>query len=82
MVNRMQALHKVNVNAFAVKELQLFLDTHPGDTQALALFNQYTQALKCATAEFEGKYGPLTVTGTSPKQSWNWICDPWPWDFQ
>lgn len=82
MNNRMQALHRVNATAFAVKELQLYLDTHPCDAQALALFDQHKQALVRATAEYEQHFGPLTVTGTSPKQSWDWICDPWPWDYQ
>ena len=82
MGNRLQALHQVNVTAFAVKELQLYLDTHPCDTQALTLFNQYKQALSRATAEYEAQYGPLTAASAASKQSWDWICDPWPWNYQ
>ena len=78
----MQALHRVNVNSFALKELQLFLDTHPCDTEALAMFHQYKQALSRATAEYEAQYGPLTAAGAAAKPSWDWIGNPWPWDYQ
>ena len=38
---------------FSLVELNLFLDTHPTDQQALALFEQINQQLQMKVAEYE-----------------------------
>ena len=37
-------LQQVNQASFAGVEANLYLDTHPGDTQARAYFNEMTEA--------------------------------------
>ncbi|HOB22587.1 MAG: spore coat protein CotJB [Firmicutes bacterium] len=67
---------------FSLVELNLFLDTHPTDQQALALFEQINQQLQMKVAEYEKRFGPLTVQGQKAGCSyWQWVEGPWPWEM-
>lgn len=66
---------------FAVIELGMYLDTHPDDCEAAALFRDYAQQAAEARAAYEAKHGPLRLGSAGAGGSWDWICDPWPWDF-
>ena len=57
--------------AFAVWELRLYLNTHPDDACALALYRRLCRQLeKCGCAD--------AVDGGACA-GWNWVNDPWPW---
>lgn len=65
---------------FALVDLNLYLDTHPNDQEALNLFKKYKDIKRQITDKYEKKYGPLTFTGDISTSSWNWINSPWPWE--
>ena len=73
-------LNKIKKYSFALKELNLYLDTHPSCRRALALFQQYKELRDKAENEFNEKFGPLTHEQSTCTQRWNWIDDPWPWE--
>lgn len=79
--NRKDLLCWINVVSFAVDDVQLFLDTHPTDQNALAYFREYSKLRNQALKEYAKYYGPLTIdTATeSCNDKWNWIQEPWPW---
>lgn len=60
--------------AFAAWELRLYLDTHPNDQRAQALF-----ARLCREVE-DPSYATAFLTGTSCGTRWDWTDDPWPWE--
>lgn len=60
MNERQLLLTKIQKYDFAIKELNLYLDTHPDCRRALALFNKYNSLLKDAEAEFNRRFGPIT----------------------
>jgi len=69
---------------FALHEMVLYLDTHPDDRNALRQRDSYLQKRREIIAQYEQYFGtyieqPNDVSGT---QSWEWISDPWPWDYQ
>lgn len=66
---------------FVVLELGLYLDTHPEDSEAFALFRQYTAMEKAAKAAYESKFGPLTKCAAGSLESYRWLDDPWPWNY-
>lgn len=66
---------------FAVTELGMYLDTHPDDCEAAALFRDYAQQAAAARAAYEAKHGPLRLGSAGTGNGWDWICDPWPWDI-
>ena len=77
---REQMMRNVQIAGFGVDELNLYLDTHHDDAQALACMQEYTAKLKKATEEYEAIYGPLTVESADSCGKWRWICRPWPWE--
>jgi spore coat protein JB len=75
-------LRKLQEIDFVLVELNLYLDTHPSDEDALMQFNELALERDGIRAEYEKKYGPLMNFGHSfnryPK---GWNEGPWPWDF-
>ncbi len=74
-------LNELSALQFAVTELGLYLDTHPEDAEALALFREYAERTMEARAAYEERFGPLLMQNAGEKGCWDWICDPWPWEF-
>ena len=66
---------------FAIQELALYLDTHRNDTEALALFREYQQRYKKCLEKYVEKYGPMNRQTQSRSQCYDWLDDPWPWEF-
>ena len=66
---------------FVVLELKLYLDTHKDDTEAFNLFKQFSAMEKAAKSAYESKYGPVTAQATATCGSYQWLSDPWPWNY-
>lgn len=80
MEPRCALLRKIKQYDFSLKELNLYLDTHPRCQRALAMFAQYKKLREEAVAEYNDKFGPLTPEQNQNLQSWDWVADPWPWE--
>jgi len=83
MMDQKQALlDKIRAYEFAAVELNLFLDTHPGNQRAVNDFNAYAAQIAALKQQYERIYGPLINFGfgSGSKCPWQWINDPWPWD--
>ena len=79
MDKRLSMLKEIQALEFVAIELNLYLDTHPGDRAALRDFYTIRDKLFAAIECYEKTYGPLRVFGDAPSQyPWPWIEDPWP----
>lgn len=66
---------------FALTDLNLYLDVHPNDTEAINLYNKYMDIKKQITNKYESKYGPLTIGSDDVGgNNWEWVNSPWPWE--
>lgn len=79
---REKMLREVMASDFAVIDLNLYLDTHPEDLRALALYNSYVQKAMMLRNNYEMAYGPLTPFYFNRKNYWEWVKSPWPWEIQ
>lgn len=77
---RNELLHDIQTANFAAIDLQLYLNTHPDDTDILTLYRTIVKRLQSLIKEFEASYGPLTPMGDDGKNEWTWIKSPWPWE--
>ncbi|MCG8400231.1 MAG: spore coat protein CotJB [Firmicutes bacterium] len=79
-----QMLLRIQQLEFVTLELNLYLDTHPEDQQALTMFNQKHQELIQHVRNYEQTYGPLLNYGFSPAvhNYWQWVESPWPWEIK
>ena len=66
---------------FVIKELQLYLDTHKNDEEAFATLQSYIKLYNEGKEAYVRKYGPLTVCDLSMSESYDWLKEPWPWDY-
>jgi spore coat protein JB len=79
---QLEMLRPVQELSFTAVDLNLYLDTHPNDPNALGHYNAICQQLACAKAAYERIYGPLMSFGETPSQfPWRWINGPWPWEI-
>ena len=76
------ALSELQALEFVILELGTYLDTHPDDAEAFALFKQYVEMDKSARAAYEKANGPLTRKAAAENDSFTWLQDPWPWTYQ
>lgn len=78
-----QMLLNIQQLQFVTTELNLYLDTHPEDQRALAMFNQAHHDLMQSVHNYEQIYGPLLGFGYSPAthNHWKWVDSPWPWEI-
>jgi spore coat protein JB len=67
---------------FAMEDAGMFLDSHPEDMKALAYFNKITELQRQAVADYEAKFGPLTIASAAGADRWAWIDSPWPWEME
>lgn len=74
-------LSELQALAFAVQELALYLDTHRDDKEALALYRSYQQMYGKCMEEYRKSHGPMNHRSVSSSESYDWLDDPWPWEF-
>ena len=73
--------HRIDVISFICIEMQLYLDTHPYEEDAIAYFNRNMQRLNQLKREYSRMYTPLTLAyADTDSQKWKWVLDPMPWE--
>ena len=78
--SKRQLMRRIQIYDFAITEAVLYLDGHPNCRQALAYLDKHKQLRNAAAAEYEKRFGPLTVTGSDDMDTWRWVADAWPWE--
>ena len=72
---------ELQVLAFAIQELALYLDTHRDDQEALELYQQYQQMYHSCNAQYTEKIGPMNHRCPTTGTEYQWLNDPWPWEY-
>ncbi len=81
MKDREALLRRISEAQFAAWENHLFLDTHPNDDLTLQNMKRYRKQANELIAEYERRYGPLTVSDVYGDTRFAWLDSPWPWDL-
>ena len=68
--SKKELLQSIDQVSFAIDDLLLFLDTHPGEKRALEYFSE----LSARRNELLEKYA------NSNLNSWQWMEQPFPWE--
>lgn len=74
-------LSELQALGFAVQELALYLDTHREDREALELYRSYQNLYDRCRDEYKKKHGPLNHMRASDAECYDWLDDPWPWEY-
>lgn len=67
---------------FVVKELNLYLDTHPNDKEVFEMMKECIALLEEGRKKYVKMYGPLRLSDLQYSDHYNWLHDPWPWDYR
>lgn len=81
MTKREALLKKISTYQFAAHDMQLYLDTHPGDTETLAQAEKYKELAMPLIEQYESQYGSLTRQ-QGDGNNYDWIKAPWPWESE
>lgn len=75
-------LGEVMALCFVTHELQLYLDTHPKDREAFETLKRMLDLAAEAKRRYVARYGPLMPADLAESERFDWLEDPWPWNFQ
>ena len=67
---------------FVTDELELYLDTHADDVEAFTLYQSFLALRQEARQRYTERYGVITQGDQLGRDSYTWLNDPWPWEFQ
>lgn len=72
---------ELQVLAFAIQELALYLDTHRDDKEALELYQSYQEVYHKCMKEYAQTSSPLNHCTPAKGEKYQWLDDPWPWEY-
>jgi len=81
MEKQMALLRQIQEMEFVAIELQIYLDTHPCDQDALNDYNCAIEKLERLMAEYTKDYGSIVALGYHGSTRWLWMESPWPWEM-
>jgi spore coat protein JB len=79
-MNQTQMLEWIMMLTLCIVDMNLYLDTHPDDEEAIDYFNECAELLKNAKRTYEASYGTFTAFGGAPYETFTWVDTPMPWE--
>ena len=80
---RDELLEKLTVLDFMLVDLALFLNTHPGESEAVEEYNKIACEADRVRTCYEKLFGPLcSYRSKNQASTWIWPNDPWPWSCE
>ena len=74
---RQNIIALIDIYAFVVTDLQLFIDTHPNNERAKTLILTFKTELNKLKEYYNTNFTPLTMDSISNE---SYITGPWPWE--
>ncbi len=78
--DKCRALYEISMVDFLLKDMELYLDTHPCDKNALDYYRHYTQILDSMRKDYTQNYGPLFACDSMCENQWQWGKEPNAWE--
>ncbi|MBQ3275602.1 MAG: spore coat protein CotJB [Oscillospiraceae bacterium] len=66
---------------FAAHDLSLYLDTHPEDEEAFAVYRDLLTLAEEGKKRYVARYGPICKADLVNASSYCWTRSPWPWEL-
>ena len=67
---------------FAAHDLSLYLDTHAGDAEAFAAYQDLLRLAEEGAQRYAKLYGPITKRDLLNAETYTWLKSPWPWEYR
>lgn len=66
---------------FAAHDLSLYLDTHAGDAEAFAVYQELLNLAVEGRKRYVERYGPIMKSDLFGAETYTWLKSPWPWEY-
>lgn len=73
-------MRRLQIQDFAINDINLYLDTHPTDQMALEYYKKYRDLRNQTLESYTKQFGPIIVEDVDVTDSWTWVESPWPWE--
>lgn len=80
--DKFELLKQISALDLVSIDLHLYLNTHPMDRNALEKYNSLVMQTKMLKDRYEKFYGMLSAHGSFSPYPWQWIDEPWPWEYE
>lgn len=74
------ALYEISMVDFLLTDMQLYLDTHPTDKNALEYYHHYAKILRELREAYAANFGPLFAMDAGCSREWEWSNEPNAWE--
>lgn len=81
-MNKFELLKQITALDLVSIDLHLYLNTHPMDHEALMKYNSLVMQSQMLKQNYEKYFGMLSAHGTCSPYPWQWINEPWPWEYE
>lgn len=78
-MNQNDMLRRIMELEFATTDLNLYLDNHPDDREALEMFTKLCAMLKSLEYDYSQRFEPLTACDSKNQTPFQWVQTAWPW---
>ncbi|HBV67769.1 MAG TPA: spore coat protein CotJB [Clostridiales bacterium] len=78
--NFMELRKEISAVHMMLEDLQLYLNTHPSDREAIAKRNAFVRQMRMLKDEYNKNYGMISQDDSLSPYPWQWIDEPWPWE--
>lgn len=78
-ISEKDLMKTLQIYSFALADLTEYLDTHPQDTEAIALYQKTKSVYDKARMEFSNSFYPILPGDSVSPNNWNWATGPMPW---
>lgn len=75
-------LEKLMALDFMAVDLQLYIDTHPQDKNAISMYNKTLQEAQSYREQYEKEFAPLYSFRSPAIGGWRWEKEPFPWEYE
>ena len=79
-MNEKELLLEIQRYVFSAHDMRLYLDTHPKDEKAFALFVSLTKKAEALKKEYVERFTPLTACDSAMYDKDKWLDGYWPWE--
>ena len=73
-------LKDIGIISFVMVELNLYLDTHPHDHEAIEYYQHYKLLYNRMVKDFSERFYPLNLSNVFDSAHWTWSMAPMPWE--
>lgn len=80
--NVMDLKREITAVHMMLEDLQLYLNTHPSDREALTIRNNYAKQYRILIDEYNKRDQMLNQDDSLSQYPWQWVNEPWPWEYE